>query len=192
MTDEDNSKTIELNRRRVLGGIITVGGAAAAAGAGTTAFFSDSESSEDNTVTAGTLDLTVNDGDSFSYSVGDIAPGDPFEVTVNLSKSGIDADRIVVGTSTDQGEAEVNLADRLVVDAVSWSGTIESGGTPDSVQSMADTDIVLDASTINNGSTGELTVSGTFDQNAGNDYQGASVDIDHTFTLYQDSTQVNG
>jgi len=187
---DDDSNTIELNRRRVLGGIITVGGAAAAAGAGTTAFFSDSASSQDNTVTAGELDLTVNGGNSFGYSIGNIAPGDSFSVSVPLSKTGIDAERIVVTTSTDTGGDSVNLASQLNVDSVSWPGTVVSGGSPADVQSMATTDIELSAGPINDGSTATLEVSGTFDQNAGNNYQGVSVDIDHTLTLYQDSSQV--
>ncbi|WP_235728451.1 TasA family protein, partial [Halosimplex carlsbadense] len=76
MTDEDNSKTIELNRRRVLGGIVTIGGAAAAAGAGTFAAFSDTESSNDNSVSAGTLDLTVDGGSTpvTVLSVSDAVP----------------------------------------------------------------------------------------------------------------------
>ena len=57
MTDETNP--IGLSRRRVLGGLGAIGVASASAGLGTTAFFSDSESFENNTITAGQLDLSV-------------------------------------------------------------------------------------------------------------------------------------
>lgn len=64
---------IELNRRRVLGGMITLGGAAAAAGAGTYAWFSDTETSSNNTIQAGTLTLSgVSNG---VFSATNIAPG---------------------------------------------------------------------------------------------------------------------
>ena len=59
MTDEDNNP-IGLSRRRVLGGLGAIGVASAGAGLGTTAFFSDSESFEDNTLTAGELDLKMD------------------------------------------------------------------------------------------------------------------------------------
>ena len=59
MTDNDNTP-IGLSRRRVLGGLGAIGVASAGAGLGTTAFFSDEESFEDNTLTAGELDLKMD------------------------------------------------------------------------------------------------------------------------------------
>ena len=79
-----------LTRRRVLGGLATVGAGSAAAGAGTMAYFSDSESSADNQVTAGTLDLTVDGGDadvSF-FTETNVAPGDTGQATLPLSNVG--------------------------------------------------------------------------------------------------------
>ena len=49
----------ELSRRKTLAGLATIGAAGAGAGLGTSALFSDEESFEDNTITAGTLDMTV-------------------------------------------------------------------------------------------------------------------------------------
>ena len=58
MTDNnDDANPIGLSRRRVLGGIGAIGVASAGAGLGTTAFFSDSESFQDNTITAGQFEL---------------------------------------------------------------------------------------------------------------------------------------
>ncbi|WP_336000349.1 vWA domain-containing protein [Halorientalis halophila] len=56
MTDDN----IQLSRRRVLAGLGTAGLASAGAGLGTSALFSDTESFENNTLTAGTLDLKVD------------------------------------------------------------------------------------------------------------------------------------
>jgi predicted ribosomally synthesized peptide with SipW-like signal peptide len=101
MTDtNDNANHIGLSRRRVLGGLGAIGVASAGAGLGTTAFFSDRENFEDNTLTAGELDLFVDyeasydsdgavenmadttsgtqDGDpaGMFYELGDVKPGD--------------------------------------------------------------------------------------------------------------------
>ena len=53
------SDNMELSRRKILGGVGAVGAAGAAAGLGTTALFSDEESFENNSITAGTLDLKI-------------------------------------------------------------------------------------------------------------------------------------
>lgn len=56
----DDNKSIGVSRRQILGGIGAVGVASAGAGLGTTAFFSDSERFENNTITAGELDLKMD------------------------------------------------------------------------------------------------------------------------------------
>lgn len=92
--------TFELTRRKALAGLGTIGVASAGAGLGTSAFFSDTESFENNSLTAGQLDLAVeatvyeyqgsakNDGQSYgpevqngqsptiSQQLSDIKPGD--------------------------------------------------------------------------------------------------------------------
>jgi predicted ribosomally synthesized peptide with SipW-like signal peptide len=49
----------ELSRRKTLAGLATIGAAGAGAGLGTSALFSDEETFEENTITAGTLDMEV-------------------------------------------------------------------------------------------------------------------------------------
>jgi predicted ribosomally synthesized peptide with SipW-like signal peptide len=81
MTDNnDNANQIGLSRRRVLGGLGAIGVASAGAGLGTTAYFSDRESFEDNTLTAGELDLFVDydasyDSDGAVENMADTASG---------------------------------------------------------------------------------------------------------------------
>ena len=58
MTD-DNSQLYDLSRRKMLAGLGAIGLASAGAGLGTSAYFSDTESFENNTLTAGTLDMSV-------------------------------------------------------------------------------------------------------------------------------------
>ncbi|WP_197425042.1 VWA domain-containing protein [Natronomonas sp. CBA1123] len=56
----DETQPHGLSRRKMLAGISAVGVASAGAGLGTSAFFSDTESFDDNTLTAGTLDLKLD------------------------------------------------------------------------------------------------------------------------------------
>jgi len=59
MTD-DNQQLYNLSRRKMLGGLGAIGLASAGAGLGTSAFFSDTEEFENNSLTAGTLDMAVS------------------------------------------------------------------------------------------------------------------------------------
>ncbi|MEZ3145310.1 SipW-dependent-type signal peptide-containing protein [Halobaculum sp. MBLA0143] len=58
MTD-DEPRLYDLSRRKMLAGLGAVGLASAGAGLGTSAFFSDTEELENNSITAGTLDMSV-------------------------------------------------------------------------------------------------------------------------------------
>jgi len=58
MTD-DNSQLYDLSRRKMLAGLGAIGLASAGAGLGTSAYFSDTETFANNTLTAGTLDMSV-------------------------------------------------------------------------------------------------------------------------------------
>lgn len=85
----------ELSRRQALTGLAAIGAAGAGAGLGTSAYFSDDESFENNVITAGELDLSVNyysfwdqgmagsgsvsgtaNGDAVSADLSDVKPGD--------------------------------------------------------------------------------------------------------------------
>ncbi|QAU14039.1 hypothetical protein EKH57_15750 [Halorubrum sp. BOL3-1] len=61
---------LRLSRRKMLAGIGVVGVASAGAGVGTSAFFSDEESFEDNTLTAGELDLLVDWQQTYDFGEG--------------------------------------------------------------------------------------------------------------------------
>jgi predicted ribosomally synthesized peptide with SipW-like signal peptide len=60
MADNDNGRTIGLSRRKMLVGLGAVGVASAGAGLGTTAYFNDTETFENNELTAGELDLFIH------------------------------------------------------------------------------------------------------------------------------------
>lgn len=76
--------------KKILLSLMMVGVVAAAAGAGTFAYFSDTESSNGNTMTAGTLDLNIEGGDSAvtTLSVSDVGPGDSGTASSSISNTG--------------------------------------------------------------------------------------------------------
>ncbi|MGQ4555643.1 SipW-dependent-type signal peptide-containing protein [Halobellus sp. GM3] len=77
----------DLTRRKVLGSIGAIGAASAGAGLGTSALFSDTESFENNTITAGELDLKVDwEEHYYDGSSGDqyVSYSDPGEGTVGF------------------------------------------------------------------------------------------------------------
>ncbi len=115
-----NGKDIELTRRRVLGGLVTVGGASAAAGAGTFAFFSDTEDSTGNTIEAASLNLTIDGEDDTETTTvtatgtngNGIVPGDSGSGSSSITNDG-DIDGYIDVSITD---ASTNaLADNLNV-----------------------------------------------------------------------------
>ncbi|WP_136689927.1 TasA family protein [Halorhabdus amylolytica] len=79
-----------VSRRRFLGSLVVVGGASAAGGAGTMASFSDAESSSENTVQAGTLDLELNGNDQTVtfLDVSGVKPGDDGFQSIQLGNTG--------------------------------------------------------------------------------------------------------
>lgn len=95
LTETMSKKKLEFTRRRVLGGIGTIGVASAAAGLGTSAYLNDTESFENNMMTAGELDLAVdyvvheNQGSAGTYTINS------FTNTVN--EEGVDADLTLNG-----------------------------------------------------------------------------------------------
>jgi len=62
-----DSGKINLTRRKILASMGAVGAAGAGAGLGTSALFSDEEGFENNTLTAGTLDLKIDWEEHYSY-----------------------------------------------------------------------------------------------------------------------------
>lgn len=198
---------IELNRRRVLGGIVTVGAAAAAAGAGTFAYFNDTESSNNNEITAGTLNLT--NAANGQISITNAVPGDtigpttisaeydsassvnPVEVDFACTLSEPGSEPTEPGNSTDQTASA--LAQQLTVNAADLVVDGSSANDLTSTQSVTTVDdlnnLSIDAAFggVAPGSTIGLRLDVTFDQSAGNAYQADGVTIDTTFTAQQPS-----
>jgi len=87
-------------------------------GGGTYAYFSDTESSTNNTLTAGTLDLNINGGDAAvtTFSVSDVAPGDSGSDNSTLANVG-------------SLEGELDISTSAVTNTPGAGGTEYEGGS---------------------------------------------------------------
>lgn len=191
----DNDTTIELNRRRVLGGIATIGAASAALGAGTFAAFSDQEESQDNTIQAGSLDL--DDISDTEVDINDLLPEESTDpVTISTTYTGtVDAPTLDWGIVTANDEVPDGSGSFSEVLDVT-DATLEIDGTEVndySGDTLANTEgvetAVVDSSsstTVTDGDNIELTLQFEL-QDVGNDYQEASIDFAVAFNARQDS-----
>jgi len=209
VTEDDNSG-FDLSRRKVLGGVLTVGAASAATGAGTMAYFSDTEESNDNTVSAGTLDLAAGDGSRGPYTIVNVpnaAPGYSDTKTQTLENGGtidgtlsIRVDQVTESGGDNpepeqdaegDGNNDADLADFLDV-AIAFDGTQKWSGKASQLSSGQS--IGLGSLPGDEGNTQkdvDITVSipNNADNVSGysdiNVIQGDSVTVDATFTLEQ-------
>ena len=87
--------------KKILMSLMTIALVIGLVGAGTVAYFSDTETSEDNTFTAGTLDLTAVGGSPMPFAVANMKPGDSGSGTVTLTNAGtIGAAELDIAVST--------------------------------------------------------------------------------------------
>jgi len=177
----------------------TLGVAAAAAGAGTYAAFSDTEQSNNNQVTAGTLDLTV-DGSSSPVtvlSVSDATPGQSgsgsaitlsndgsvdgtLDVTVAAVNSSENGTNDPESSSPDEGNG-VELESLVTID-------VSLGGTQvfsDTVANISSGQTIVSGQALNAGNSTDFNLSYTVDSAANNEIQSDSVSLDFDFTLTQ-------
>lgn len=173
MTDDK----FDLSRRKVLGSIGVIGAGSAAAGAGTMAYFSDTEESTGNTVSAGTLDLTVNgasDIDGASTSIEEMAPGDSESRTITLRNDGS-----VGGDLYLKFRASGGLSDDL---DLSWN--IDGGDSGNINLENAPTGWINTNRSISTESA-EGTFTVELPSSVGNEAQGEAVNIDVLMQLVQ-------
>jgi len=183
-------------------------------GAGTWAYFSDTETSANNSLTAGTLDLNVDGGNTAvtTFSVTGKAPGDSGSGSTTLASVGnLSGELDVVfsaitntgGTSGEFGDSTGNLggvAQIAVYIDVDSSGTWTSGdiglksdGTTYNHPTALDYAVIdnygsdsFDAvETMAASASDDFIILWQIPTSAGNNIQGDSVSFDVTFTLEQ-------
>jgi len=97
--------------KKILISLAVVGVVSAIVIGGTVAYFSDTETSEGNTFTAGTIDIAIGDSENSwidNYDIGDLKPGETGYITFdikNVGKNPVNVfKRLYSFTHTDSGE----------------------------------------------------------------------------------------
>lgn len=198
--------SIELTRRRLLGGLVTVGAAGAGAGAGTMALFSDEETSTGNTIQAGTLTLDFASSGTFSFSTS-LAPTETTGDSLTLVNGGSLGGSLDVDVSYTESDGSPNdtdmsgdaVAQNLKVETLTYGGTdltAQLPGTgPWTLYDLANNAHGASESTQNDlinladpaGGT-EFSIELRLG-NVGNDFQADGIAIDFTFHLNQTDDQ---
>jgi predicted ribosomally synthesized peptide with SipW-like signal peptide len=197
----------ELTRRRLLGAAVATGLAGAGAGAGTMAAFSDSESSTSNSVQSGTLDLTLDGGDSTVtfLSEVDIAPGESGTATLTVANAGsisgyLDVEVASVTTYEngcvgnessaddscgDPGQGLGELQDHLQVQAEFQNGP-QLWSTYDTVANRLSEGTVYDLDyELPGGGSDTFVLNWQFPDNPGEEAQSDGIEFALTFSLDQ-------
>jgi spore coat-associated protein N len=184
-------------------------------GGGTYAWFSDTEVSEDNILTAGTLDLNIEGGDDpvTTFDVGDVAPGDSGSGNSTLTNAGSMPGELDISTSAvnntpgaigeyqgGSGELGANARIAMYLDVDQSGGAtagdigLKSDGTTYDPTGGFDYDEIDDYASLSwDAVLASMAISAADDfivlwqvpTSAGNDIQGDSVSFDITFTLEQ-------
>jgi predicted ribosomally synthesized peptide with SipW-like signal peptide len=179
--------------KKILVSVMVIGLVAALAGAGLYAYFNDTETSSNNTFSAGTLDLKVDGKDNTLgayFSVSDVKPGDSGSKGIVLSNSGTLAGKAYInftnvvdspGTNPepeptpDNGELSQNLYIKVLVDS-----TVKAEGYLSGINS---TSYLL--GTIAGGGSLTVTIEWSIPSGVGNEIMGDSVTFDIEFSLEQ-------
>ena len=147
MTD-DEPRLYDLSRRKMLAGLGAVGLASAGAGLGTSAFFSDTEELENNSLTAGTLDMSVT---ASIVAANDFwADQESFQLGASTTADGQDA---VVGLVVDDAKpgdwgivcCEIEVLDNPGYVQVCTEEFAEAGGANPEPEQAAEGDADNDA-----------------------------------------------
>ena len=173
--------TLELNRRRVLAGILVIGLAAAAAGVGTFALFSDQETSQ-NSINAGTLNLTDVTG---NLSVDNIVPTESTGTkTIETSYEADVGSDLYLNVSVNDSDfaSQLNVETFNITQNGAPVFSDNSGTLSQLSTSYNNSDTGIDLSDQNDI---DLNANFTMDRDAGNKYQGNTTDITITFNATQ-------
>jgi len=193
--------------KRFLISMIVLALSAAAVGVGTYALYTDSETSADNTFTAGSLDLQVWDGTAFvddpnvpainaafDDQVNNLKPGDSGSITIPVKNAGtvggtarLDLTGLVEAAGDDSPDIEdtllngtADLAAAVDVD-IKFDGVSVKTGT---LQSIA-AEPVFDGGTLGAGVEKAWTIDLSIDSSVGNEVMDDTASCDVVFGLNQ-------
>ena len=197
-----------LNKKMLLS-LLVIGVVSVSAGAGTWAYFSDTETSEGNSFTAGTLDLVLtdatNDGtdsETLTWVAGNMAPGEDGSATMTVTNVGtlagnLDISSIVVtnapGTTPESEDTSVSENGELGANLnVDMFFDTNNDGVKDATETTIYSGVLdgiaaaynLDES-IGFGASTYITINYDLPTATGNDVQGDTVSLEFVVELDQ-------
>lgn len=179
-----------------------LGAAASVASLATFASFTSATSAQAQSLTSGTVSITLGTANRLTVGASNLVPGDTLQRAVDITNNG-SAGTSSVGSITLTTTGSGTLLDtdatnglQMVIDkcSVAWteSGppyTYTCGGTTSSVlasRAVVGSNIALsNMSAITAGNTDHLRVTLTLPSGAGNTFQGLSDTLNYTFTANQ-------
>jgi len=172
-------------------------------GVGTFAYFSDTETSTNNQLTAGTLDLKTNDVDGVTKTLyaTNMAPGDTVgPSTIVLKNSGsVDGSTLDIAFSYVENDGSPNTVDKtadetaamMQVITLSYGGSDLLGSVSDEnsngykdIQDISNADL-SGQSDLNASATKDFVIAVELRSETGNDFQADGITMTITFTLNQ-------
>lgn len=179
---------------KIFASLLMIGLVLGVAGAGTWAYFSDTETSEDNTFTAGTLDLKVNGNDEPSighYTEANWKPGETRDDNVIFTNEGSLNGSLNIKVANIDGIActgdETEYCDDAAdLDGADFDVVIKEGANPPLYSGLLSGLIAgVDVGTLDAGASRTLTMQATLHGGVGNAAQGDGIQFDIVATLTQ-------
>ena len=155
-------------------------------GVGTWAYFLDTETSTDNTLAAGTLDLswTNASGVPLPFNVDSIAPGETVEARITINNTGSLQLRYAMTTDVVSGTAMANQLQCRLYDYQNsvdlYNGSLSGAYFGDPAQGQQTGDRTVDG-----GSQDYLAIEITLPASTGNEFQGLTTNVTFNFIAEQ-------
>ena len=188
----------------ILASILAIILVAIGVGAGTMAYFSDTETSENNIFTAGTLDLTKDTVVGLPVSLTNMAPGDSVSGSITLKNVGTLDGKLYGRTTYVEKDGPTNPDDKTAdqfaakLMVTSWQepgmgSPINPGisvytlvtANPTTPVTVQDHGVWQYYGTLAKDATAFFAMTVQFDTSAGNGYQGDGIEVKFEYLLVQ-------
>jgi predicted ribosomally synthesized peptide with SipW-like signal peptide len=188
---------------KVLVSVAVVGAAAAVASLGTFASFTSSTAAQAQSLTSGTVSITIGTANRLTVGATNLVPGDTIQRAIDITNNGSAGTSSVGAIALTTTAPTTSLLDtdttnglQMVVDkcSVAWTEagppyTYTCGGTTTSVlttRAVIGSNISLsNMSAVTAGNTDHLRVTLTLPAGAGNTHHGQSYTLNYVFTANQ-------
>ena len=198
--------SIKTTSGKILASVALVGTAAAVAGMGTFGAFTDSTTTVDQAVTAGTVIIDLTDPGTLNVPVTNLLPGDSVEKFATLSNTGnsdfntiSQSTALATGATSNLLTSDATNGLQLTIESCSTAWTVVANGVDTCTGSvsvlakgaMLGTGKALaNLASVTAGSADHLKITTTLPTTADNSFQGLTTTVGFTFDATQRTAQV--